>query len=92
MKTNLNRNAPGLAPMVTCRGSGAVAVSRRKSLSGLLAEVRISSPEWYSRFEDANLSVVGGVSLDDVLLLCATAPGGPDGRLAGVVEGMYVNS
>lgn len=64
---------------------------RVKSLAALLDEVRHSHPHWWASFEDTNLSSPGA-DLADVLELSATAPGGPDGLLAGFVLGLYVNS
>ena len=85
MQTSLNQNTH--APMVRCQG-----MARSKSITELLDEVRITDPIWHARFEDAHLSRVASADIRDVLTLCATAPGGPNGRLAGFVEGLYVNN
>ena len=85
MQTQLNQNTA--APMVRCIGA-----VRRKPIDELLAEVRITDPVWWALFEDAHLSVTASADLMDVLELIATAPGGPNGRLAGFVEGLYVNN
>ena len=88
MQTQMNQTsiAP-MVPMVRCHGG-----VRRQSIAELLDEVRITNPVWFARFEDAHLSVVASAALMDVLELIATAPGGPNGRLAGFVEGLYVNN
>lgn len=85
MQTQLNHNVT--APMVRCAGG-----ARRKPISELLDDLRITHPEWMSAFDDAHLSVVGSPDLMTVLELIASAPGGPNGRLAGFVEGLYVNN
>lgn len=54
--------------------------------------MRATDPQWFAAFEDANLSVVGSADLTTVLELIETAPGGPNGRLAGFVEGLFVNN
>ena len=89
MQTQPKQNSPASAPMVRCTGAGG---ARRKPIGELLAEVRITDPGWWALFEDANLSVTASADLMDVLELIATAPGGPNGRLAGFVEGLYVNN
>ena len=82
MQTNQNHTAP----MVRCDGRGA---TRRKSIEELLAEVRVTHPDWFARFEDAHLSVVASADLMEVVELIATSP---SERLAGIVEGMYLNN
>ena len=77
---------PTPIPMVRCDGRGA---TRRKSIEELLAEVRVTHPDWFARFEDAHLSVVASADLMEVVELIATAP---SERLAGIVEGMYLNN
>ena len=89
MQTQLNQNSPtspASAPMVRCVGV------RRKPISELLDNLRISHPEWMAAFDDAHLSVTASADVTDVLELIATAPGGANGRLAGFVEGLYVNN
>ena len=76
-----------LAPMVRCAGG-----PRRKPIDELLAEVRVTHPEWIAALDDAHLSVVASADLMTVLALVDTAPGGPNGRLAGFVEGLWVNN
>jgi hypothetical protein len=85
MQTQMNQTST--APMVRCHGG-----VRRQSIAELLDEVRITNPAWFARFEDAHLSVTASADLIDVLALSASAPGGPNGRLAGFVEGLYVNN
>ena len=87
MQTQLNQNTP--APMVRCIGA-----ARRKPIpiSELLDDLRLTHPEWMAAFDDAHLSVVGSADVSEVLALIASAPGGPNGRLAGFVEGLWVNS
>lgn len=87
MQTQLDQNSTALAPMVRCAGE-----ARRKPIGELLAEIRVTHPDWVARFEDAHLSVSASADLVEVLALAATAPGGPNGRLAGFVEGLYVNN
>ena len=70
--------------MVRCHGG-----VRRKTIDELLADVRISHPTWWARFEDANLSGFGSSDVMQVIELIATAP---SERLAGVVEGMWINN
>ncbi len=84
MHTQLNHNVT--APMVRCTGAG---IARRKSIEELLAEVRVTDPDWFARFEDANLSVVASADLMQVVELIATAP---SERLVGLVEGMWLNN
>ena len=85
MQTQLNQNST--APMVRCAGD-----TRRKSIDELLAEVRITDPVWFARFEDANLSVAASADVNDIIALLSDCPGGSNGRLAGFVEGLWVNS
>ena len=82
MQTQTNQATT--APMVRCHGG-----PRRKSIDELLAEVRVTHPVWFARFEDANLSVVASADLMQVIELISTAP---SERLAGLVEGMWINS
>ena len=84
MQTQMNQGLS--APMVRCNGG------RRKNIDALLEEVRITHPEWFAKFDDAHLSVSASADLMVVLELIAEAPGGPNGRLAGFVEGLYVNN
>lgn len=87
MQTQMSQSCNSTAPMVRCVGA-----TRRKPIGELLADVRVSHPEWIAAFDDAHLSVTSNADLMDVLELIATAPGGPNGRLAGFVEGLYVNN
>lgn len=89
MQTQLNQTSPASAAMVRCIGAG---TARWKSIEALLAEVRVTHPEWVAALDDAHLSVVASADLMTVLELIATAPGGVDGRLAGFIEGLYVNN
>ena len=89
MQTQLNQNSLASAPMVRCGGARS---ARRKPISELLDDVRLTHPEWMAAFDDAHLSVTASADLMTVLELAATAPGGPNGRLAGFVEGLYVNN
>ena len=84
MQTQLNQNTA--APMVRCIGA-----ARRKPISELLDNLRISHPEWMAAFDDAHLSVVGSADVSEVLALIASCPGGSESRLAGFVEGLWVN-
>ena len=86
MQTQMNQSPNANALMVPCLGA------RRRPIDELLAAVRITDPVWWALFEDAHLSVAASADLMDVLELIATAPGGPNGRLAGFVEGLYVNN
>ena len=86
MQTQLNQSSSSTAPMVRCIGAGIV---RRKSIEELLAEVRVTDAAWFARFEDSNLSVVASADLMQVVELIATAP---SERLAGLVEGMWLNN
>ena len=81
MQKQLNQTPT--APMVRCVGA-----KRRQPIDDLLAEIRITDPIWFAMFEDANLSVVGSPDLMQVVELIATAP---SERLAGIVEGMWLN-
>ena len=58
----------------------------RQSLEALMDEVRVTSPAWWARFEDANLSVVASADPSTVAELVADAP---SERLAGIVEGLF---
>ena len=71
------------APMVRCVGA-----KRRQPIDELMAETRITYPVWFAKFEDANLSCVGSPDLMQVVELIASAP---SERLAGIVEGMWLN-
>ena len=72
--------------MVRCGGA-----ARRKSIAELLDNLRITHPEWMAAFDDAHLSVVGSADVSEVLALIASCPGGSESRLAGFVEGLWVN-
>ena len=74
------------ALMVRCHGG---ARRTRMSIGELLSDVRVSDPDWFALFEDANLSVVASADLTQVLELISTAP---SERLAGLVEGMWLNN
>ena len=80
MQTQVNSTIP----MVRCHGG-----VRRKSVDELLADIRVSHPRWYALFEDANLSLVSSADVAQVVELIATAP---SERLAGLVEGLYINN
>ena len=82
MQTQTNQATT--ASMVRCHGG-----TRRKSIDQLLASVRVSHPTWWALFEDANLSVVASADLMQVVELIASAP---SERLAGIVEGLYLNN
>ena len=84
MHTQLNQNTA--APMVRCGGG-----TRRKPISELLDNLRTSHPEWMAAFDDAHLSVVGSADVNEVLALIASCPGGSESRIAGFVEGLWVN-
>ena len=84
VQTQTNRATT--APMVRCHGG---ARRTRASIDELLADVRVSHPDWFARFEDANLSVVASADLMQVIELISTAP---SERLAGLVEGMWINN
>ena len=86
MQTQMNQNIT--APMVLRRGAAASA--RRKSIAELLNDLRVTDPVWAACFDDAHLSVTASADLMTVLELIATAPGGPNGRLAGFVEGQQL--
>ena len=42
-------------------------------------------------FDDAYLSGVGSADVDEILSLIASCPSGSESRLAGFVEGLWVN-
>lgn len=83
----MNTTSMTTAPMV--RIHPRLRASVRPSIEELLEETRITSPAWWARFEDAHLSVAPSADLMTVLELIADAP---CPRLAGFVEGLYVNN
>lgn len=83
----MNTTAITNAPMV--RIQPRFRFRARQSLEALMDEVRLTSPAWWARFEDANLSVVGSADPRTVAALAADAP---SERLAGIVEGLYLNN
>ena len=61
----------------------------RKSIGELLNQTRIEDPVWFAKFEDAHLHVNASADFMDAVDLISTAP---CERLAGYVEGLYVNN
>jgi hypothetical protein len=61
----------------------------RKSISELLDDTRLEHPAWYNKLDDSRLHIAAAADFNDVVELISTAP---CERLAGYVEGLYVNN
>jgi hypothetical protein len=62
---------------------------QRRSIGELLDDARIDFPVWYAKLDDSRLHIAAAADFNEVVELIATAP---CERLAGYVEGLYVNN
>ena len=62
---------------------------QKKSIGELLDDARIDHPVWFAKLDDSRLHIAAAADFNDVVELISTAP---CERLAGYVEGLYVNN
>lgn len=98
----MKRNQPGLVGLTTeevdvqttmISNAPMIQIPRRpaarKSIGELIEAAKIEFPEWVAKLDDSRLHVQAAADFDDVFELISTAP---CERLAGYVEGLYVNN
>ena len=100
----MKRNQPGLVGLTTeevdvqttmISNAPMIQIPRRpaarkgKSIGELIEAAKIEFPEWVAKLDDSRLHVQAAADFNDVVELISTAP---CERLAGYIEGLYVNN